>query len=198
MRLDHIAIAAETLEDGVAWTEDRLGVSLLPGGQHARFGTHNRLLGLADGLYLEVIAVDPDATSDGPRWFDLDNFSGPPRLANWICEPNDFDAALAHGMRSVPMQRGDLRWDMGAPIDGSLPMGGGFPTLLQWHTETPPGRSLPSSGCELLEFCVRHPQADQIAAELAGRLVDDRVRFETADAVTLSATLRTPNGVVTL
>ena len=144
MRLDHLAIAAETLDEGVAWAEERLGVQFLNGGKHARFGTHNRLLGLESGLYLEVIAVDPDAISEGRRWFGLDDFRGPPRLTNWICEPEDFEGFLRHGMRSVPMARGDLRWDMGAPIDGSLPLGGGFPTVLRWHTDHPPGRALPA------------------------------------------------------
>ncbi|MFT5968132.1 MAG: hypothetical protein ACI9ND_002050, partial [Yoonia sp.] len=88
-QFDHIAIGCTTLADGVAWVEDQLGVSLLPGGKHAHFGTHNRLLGLGD-LYLEVIAKDPDAAlTDRPTWFDLDNFSGPPRLANWICRSDD-------------------------------------------------------------------------------------------------------------
>ena len=91
MRLDHLAIAAETLEEGVAWAQERLGVSFMAGGKHERFGTHNQLLGLADGLYLEVIAVDPDAICEGPRWFALDDFKGPPRLANWICEASNID-----------------------------------------------------------------------------------------------------------
>ncbi|WP_375282180.1 VOC family protein [Pseudooctadecabacter sp.] len=198
MRLDHLAIAAETLEEGVAWAEGKLGVTFLPGGKHARFGTHNRLLGLKDGLYLEVIAVDPDATSHGPRWFGLDRFSGPPRLANWICEPADFDAWLRHGMRAVPMARGDLRWDMGAPEDGSLPMGGGFPTVLRWHTDTPPGQSLPASGCALQRLTIRHPQAEGLASELAPALSDPRVVFEPAATVSLSAMMQTPLGVVTL
>ena len=82
MRLDHLAIGAQTLQEGVAWAEAKLGVSFQAGGTHARFATHNRLLGVADGLYLEVIAADPDATCEGPRWFGLDTFSGPPRLVN--------------------------------------------------------------------------------------------------------------------
>ncbi|SLN39639.1 VOC family protein [Pseudooctadecabacter jejudonensis] len=198
MRLDHLAIAAETLDEGVAWAEDRLGVSMRPGGQHLHFGTHNRLLGVSDGIYLEVIAVDPTVTPDRPRWFGLDAFSGPPRLANWICEPDDFDDWLRHGMEAVPMARGDLRWDMGAPPDGTLPMEGGFPTVLRWHTDTPPGQSLPPSGCTLERLTVRHPQADALRAEVAQALSDARVVFETAAEVSLSADMQTPRGRVTL
>ena len=197
MRLDHLAIAAETLEDGVAWAEARFGVPFLPGGTHERFGTHNRLLGLEDDLYLEVIAVDPQATSEGPRWFDLDNFTGPPRLTNWICEPTDFEAALRHGMRSVPMARGDLRWDMGAPADGSLPLGGAYPTVLRWHTDTPPGRALPSSGVRLIRLQISHPQAAEVEAQIGAALNDTRIQF-LEGPLGLSATFDTPRGEVTL
>jgi hypothetical protein len=83
MRLDHLAVAAENLGEGRALVEEALGLALQPGGQHAHFGTHNLLMGLADGLYLEVIAVDPEAPAPGyPRWFDLDRFHGAPRLAD--------------------------------------------------------------------------------------------------------------------
>jgi hypothetical protein len=198
LRLDHLAIAAETLEDGVAWAEDRLGVSFLAGGKHARYATHNRLLGLADGLYLEVIAADPNASCDGARWFGLDKFSGPPRLVNWICEPDDFHEFMVYGMRKVSMERGDLRWDMGVPEDGSLPLGGGFPTILHWHTDRPPGRSLAPSGCALQTLTIAHPQADVIKNALSSKLMDPRVRFVVAQEIQLSAAFETPRGMVTL
>lgn len=39
-----------------------------------QFGTHNRCLGMEDGIYLEVIAVDPEAPPPSrPRWFGLDD-----------------------------------------------------------------------------------------------------------------------------
>lgn len=37
--LDHLVIAARNLEEGRAWLEGRLGVSMQPGGEHASFGT---------------------------------------------------------------------------------------------------------------------------------------------------------------
>ncbi len=41
--LDHIVIGAASLEAGVAWVEQRLGVKPVPGGQHVAMGTHNAL-----------------------------------------------------------------------------------------------------------------------------------------------------------
>ncbi len=160
LKLDHLAVAAQTLADGVAWVEQILGVTMQPGGQHVRYGTHNKLLGLGD-IYLEVIAPDPDAAPfDGPRWFGLDQFSGPPRLANWICQTDSFDETMAITGPPVDLARGDLRWQLTVPEDGSLPFGGAFPTLIRWaEGTTHPATRLPDSGCRLRRFEVSHPDA---------------------------------------
>lgn len=194
-QLDHLAVAAETLDEGVAWVEGQLGVHLLPGGQHAYYGTHNRLLGLAPGLYLEVIAKDPSAAPTGrPTWFGLDDFTGPPRLANWLCRTDDLEAYSDIAGPAVPLSRGDLRWEITVPEDGSLPMQGGFPTLLRWaEGVTPPGLALPDSGCRLVELTVTHPKA----AWLAQRFELDTVRFKPGD-IALRAEIATPGGAVVL
>lgn len=76
MKLDHLAVSARALDEGVAHVEAALGVRLAGGGKHPYMATHNRLLGLGD-IYLEVIAPDPEAQAPNwPRWFDLDNFWG--------------------------------------------------------------------------------------------------------------------------
>ena len=54
-------VAGETLAEAAAHVEKALGVALSPGGVHVEMGTHNRLLSLGPGLYLEAIAVNPDA-----------------------------------------------------------------------------------------------------------------------------------------
>nr|MCW1954693.1 VOC family protein [Roseobacter sp.] len=112
---DHLVIAAQELEAGVAWAQERLGVALQAGGQHARYGTHNALLGLAEGLYLEVIAIDPEAAPPaGARWFGLDAFSGAPRLVTWVCRVKGLAARrLPQGFGGVVgLTRGALSWDM--------------------------------------------------------------------------------------
>ena len=67
--LDHLVIGAATLAEGVAWLEDRLGVTVPAGGKHPLMGTHNRLMQLGHGTFLEIIAIDPDAASPGRRRF---------------------------------------------------------------------------------------------------------------------------------
>ena len=197
LTLDHLAVGAETLEDGVAWVEERLRVRLLPGGQHAHYGTHNRLLGLAPGLYLEVITKDPDAPPTGrATWFDLDNFTGPPRLANWLCRTDDLESFVDIVGPAVSLSRGTLHWETTVPDDGSLPMGGGHPTLLRWGKgTTPPGLSIPDSGCTLRRLTVTHPQADWLRAHVP--LNTDLVAFE-AGTVALTADIATPRGHRTL
>ena len=195
--LDHIAVAAATLEEGVAHVEAALGVALAGGGNHPHMSTHNRLLGLGPSDYLEVIAVDPDAPQVAhPRWFRLDEFSGAPRLSNWICRVPDLAAALAMAPkaagRAVDLARGDFRWRMGVPDDGRLPFDDSYPALIEWRGGLKPQDRLPDSGCRLARLEVAHPQAAEIAALLP--LKDPRLVFVIGQRA-LRATFSTPNGI---
>ena len=201
MRLDHLAVAAETLEAGRALVEERLGLRLQTGGKHAHFGTHNLLLGLEDGLYLEVIAVDPEAPAPGyPRWFDLDRFSGLARLQTWICAVDDLDAAVVQYPRAgapVALARGDLRWRMAVPEDGVLPWDNRFPALIEWQGAAHPVARLEASGARLERLVVCHPEAAALGAALGPVLRDARVVFEPG-ASSLRAEIATSGGLKVL
>lgn len=181
--LDHLAVAGETLEEARSAVESALGVPLQPGGAHDVFYTHNMLLGLEDGLYLEAIAINPDApVPQRARWFDLDRFTGAPRLTNWICRADDLDAALNKspaGMGDpVQLQRGDLRWRMAVPEDGILPFDGIAPALIQWQTSQHPARLLSTTGVRLKRLTIRHPEADALRNAMERVFSDDRVAYE--------------------
>lgn len=198
LALDHLAVTAETLDDGVATVEAALGVALAGGGAHPYMSTHNRLLGLGD-IYLEVIAPDPAAPPPPhPRWFDMDNFHGAPRLTNWIARCDDLDRELALGPPGigapVALTRGDLAWRMGVPADGRLPFDGAFPALIQWQGAAHPATRLPDAGVRLRRLTIRHPRAEDLAAALAGRLHDDRIALETGPEKAMLAVLATPHG----
>lgn len=191
LELDHLAVAARTLEEGWAYVEGALGITLQPGGQHERYGTHNLLAGLDDGLYLEVIAIDPKAPDPAdPRWFRLDEFDGAPCLHNWICRTPDIgiDLPLMPDGAGLPvdLKRGDLRWQMAVPADGRLPYDDTCPALIEWQGRHP-ASSLTPTGARLRQLVVKHPQARDLAVQMAPLLQDTRVVFEEADAPSLSA-----------
>lgn len=193
--LDHLAVTAADLASGIAHTEAALGMSLGPGGHHADMGTHNRLLSLGQDVYLEVIAIDPNAPAPAhKRWFDLDAGRAAPALSHWICRTPDMDAALAKAPpgTGTPMHlaRAHLRWQMAVPESGRLPFDDTHPALIAWHSAPP---ILPDSGARLKRLTITHPQADLLRAVVT--LNDPRVIYETGPAKALVAEIATPHGL---
>ena len=200
LALDHLALSARTLAEGVDWVETALGVSLAGGGQHPHMATHNRLLGLGD-LYLEVIAIDPAAPPPAwPRWFDLDQFSGPPRLTNWVARTSDLTAALTSAPPGtgtpVALSRGSYRWQMAVPASGKLPFDGCYPALIQWDPPHHPTQSLPEAHIRLTRLEIAHPRFTALRAALT--LTDPRLHIVPGPAKALRATFATPHGSRTL
>lgn len=196
--LDHLAVSGTDRDTARAHIEEALGLPMQTGGEHARFGTHNHLMGLERGLYLEAISIDPIAPQpDRPRWFDLDDFSGKPRLTNWICAVPDMTHALSQWPDAgdpISLERGDLRWQMAVPQSGKLPFSGTFPPLISWSGTLHPAQMLGSSGASLKQLTIHHPEATDLA-DLLGVIAGASVRFETAQASSLSAEFDTPHGV---
>lgn len=196
LKLDHLAVSAGTLEEGVANVEAALGLALSAGGKHVHMSTHNRLLGLGD-IYLEVIAIDPEALAPAwPRWFDLDNFTGAPRLTNWICACDDLAAALRQAPEGTgepaDLARGDFRWRMAVPNTGKLPFGGGFPALIEWQGPHPADR-LPDQGARLRRLEICNPEAEAMREML--QIADPRVAILQGPDVSLRAEIDTPHGL---
>ncbi|MBY4893182.1 VOC family protein [Rhodobacteraceae bacterium N5(2021)] len=203
LTLDHIAVSAEALGPGTADVEAALGQPLLPGGVHPDMGTHNRLLSFGPDEYFELIAIDPDAPGpDQPRWFNLDEFSGPTRVTNWICRCPDIEAAIAVAPDGIgvpwQLQRADLRWTMAVPRDGKLPFGGLFPALIQWHGDAHPAPRLKDTGVRLAALRLFSPEADALQAALNPLLRDARVTVIAGQAPRIEAVLSTPIGEVIL
>jgi Glyoxalase-like domain len=197
LAMDHLAVSARSLSEGVAAVEAALGVALSGGGQHPHMATHNRLLGLGD-LYLEVIAIDPDAPDPAwPRWFDLDRFSGPPRLTNWVVRTDDLAATLAAAPPGtgtpVSLSRGPYRWQMAVPATGKLPFDGAFPALIQWEPPHHPATALSEAHIRLTRFEIAHPDAAALAAALPP-LNDPRIHIVQGGVKALRATFSTPHG----
>jgi hypothetical protein len=207
--LDHLVVAAADLDAGAAWLEAHLGVPLAPGGRHAAMGTHNRLLKLGPRLYLELIAIDPEAPAPGrPRWFGLDDaalkekIAERPRLIHWVARCDDIAAAAAACPEPpgdiLDLARGDFRWRIAVPVDGRLPGDGLIPSLIQWRSPAHPADKLPDRGCGLMKLEGFHPEPKRIHASLSALGLDKALALFPAEAEEmpgLAAYLRTPSGL---
>lgn len=175
--LDHLVVGAASLDQGIAWIRDMLGVEIPRGGEHVRMGTHNCLMQIGSGAYLEVIAINPAAPfSDRPRWFGLDNptvraaLEQEPSLLTWVVNTCDISASLQQTEFSFgnveAMSRNDLKWLITIPTDGNPPEGGVIPMLIQWQNCIHPADSMTESGCSLEKLEIYHAQPEAIAAVL--------------------------------
>lgn len=202
LELDHLVVTGPTLAEAVARVEAALGVVLEPGGRHAHMATHNRLLALGPGVYLEVIAPEPATEAprpDWPRWFRLDERGGV-GLTNWVARSGNLDAALAGAPagagQATELVRGALSWRMGVPADGRLPHDDCYPGLIQWLGTTRPTDLLPESGCRLKRLRVIHPEAAELLLLLP--VADARLVIERGDTPALVAEIATPQGLCIL
>jgi hypothetical protein len=173
--IDHLVIGTNDLASGTDWTESRLGAACDGGGAHPLMGTHNRLMRLAGGPYLEVIAIDPDASSPGrPRWFTLDRektksrFATGPGALCWVAAVSDIETAVRQcgydcGQINT-VTRGDLQWRLTIPDDGSLPAGGVLPSLIEWPEGMHPVASLAETDIHLDTIHLTHPDPAHIEA----------------------------------
>jgi hypothetical protein len=210
--LDHITVAAHTLQQGVAHVQAILGIDMPYGGAHPRMGTHNHLLRLGDTLFLEVIAIDPTMPPPPrPRWFQLDDpalqaeLRTAPRLLTWVVRTSHIAETFLACSRPLgaiePMERGDLRWLLTFPHDGTLVDGGMMPSLIQWPQGAHPASRMRDLGCTLERLEAMHPDPASYRRDLASIGADRHLEVLPAAPGSrphLLAHIRTPGGVRTL
>src|SRR5262252_2609059 len=203
--LDHLVVACKDLDQGTAWLIDRLGVEPQPGGKHPLMGTHNRLLRVGAGCYLELIAIDPDAPAPArPRWFSLDapemqaRLAEGPELVTWAVRTDKIVEAVTR----VPelgqvhaVTRGAYAWRITIPEDGSLQFGGLLPTVIQWDSDAHPAAALEPRGFELQELTLAHPMSAGLVTMFRALRISGPVELK-AGPKELAALLRTPKGLV--
>lgn len=225
--LDHMVVGTNSLDEGAAWLAQRLGVETQPGGKHVGVGTHNRLLRLGGGTYLELIAPDP--SQPAPTYVDEQGKTRPlplpfglgdpkikallaerPRVLHYVVRTSDIEGA----QKSVdydcgvirPMRRGDLNWRLTLLRD-SMP-------LLRGENVEHAGPAFvlptlidwgntPNPGNTLESRGVSFQSLtirapSRYLVRLAGLARDPRIRLVESPEAHLGIELMTPNGYVVL
>ncbi|MDP1532571.1 MAG: VOC family protein [Rubrivivax sp.] len=147
LRLDHIVIAvgdlAQTCTDFRA-----LGFTVLAGGEHAGRPSHNALVVLADGAYLELIAWRAPAPQE--RWY-RDHAAHGDGLVDFALLPHDTGAVLA-----AARQRGLA--SLSGPFDGRRLRPDG--EQLKWQTARHDTPDLPFLCGDITPRSLRVPEGD--------------------------------------
>jgi hypothetical protein len=203
--LDHLIWVTPDLEAGIDDIESRLGVRAVHGGSHPSRGTHNALLRLGDGVYLEILAPDPGQVAPAkPRWLGVDQV-GPPRLTTWAIKCDDVagavkNAAIAGTRLGAAIAGGrvaeggtKLEWTVSDP--DVVVAGGVVPFLIDWGRTPHPSRRAPA-GARLVALVAEHPDAASVHAQIAALGVALSTRV--GDAPALIATIVTSRGEIEL
>lgn len=200
--IDHVGIAAPDLDAAIALVAKRTGVTPIQGGSHPGQGTHNALMSLGNGTYLELIAPMPGAKLSGAD-ADLAKLTAPTPMF-FAVHSSDIAATRAllrdRGFRPTELQPGSrerpdgvtLHWQTfgvtGPGLDAA-------PFFIEWGRDTPHPSTTSPTGCRLLhlELIDRDVSADARLLQTLG--LDVSVR--SGESAGLRVTLRCPNGDVT-
>lgn len=201
--LDHLLWEERSLREGERRFADLTGVAPAYGGPHADGETHNSLLSLGRGRYLELIAPLPGHPGTGGLLEHAPEDAAP-GLFTFAVKAADLDllerSAGASGL-GVTRQRGGrttpngetLTWET-ATVKGH-DLGPFVPFFIRWGRVVHPSETAPQ-GCELLEFSVGHPRHRELAELYAALGVN--VSVFGAEQPRLRGTLRTPKGELVL
>lgn len=206
-KIDHLVYAVKNLDKAVEFLGTRLGVNPIPGGYHQKFGTKNALIRLNEGIYLEILAIDPKNTEAvRPRWMGVD-FLTQDRLTRWAIRSNELVrdgqiledystglGTLTNGLRKTPDGK-LLQWQLLVPL--ASPEVEIVPFSIDWsQSETHPYEQLPHMDCKLIQLSFTHPQPEVIS-NIFERL-GIQFSIERGDAAALTGTISGPKGSVEL
>lgn len=182
LKLDHLTVIAPTLAEGVQHVRACLDLDVPFGQRHAYMGTYNHLLQLGDTVYLEIVALDPEAKRPArSRWFGLDDQSTVRsdwdegrRLRGWVASTDAIDAVMA-GREDIFGDKVSLpsinpSFDFTIPGDGSLPLDGAAPSLIDRRGKLRSMATIADLGARLRSFDLEHP--DPVSVETLYRTLN--------------------------
>lgn len=208
MALDHVTLGARSLDEGAAYIHATLGVDIPPGGKHPDMATHNRIMRVGDGVFLELLAIDKEAPPLArTRWFAMDDpgqaarLAQRPRPVGWVVSTSNLDAVLAAASvdlgRVLRMSRGERSWRLTVPDDGRMPFGGLVPAVIQWSEGPHPSTGMSFLGPSLERVVLRHPEADKLRVVLDSLGVSHMASVEQDDqGPSMAFVFKLPDGTL--
>jgi hypothetical protein len=207
LNLDHISIIAPSLAEGVSHVRTCLDLDVPFGQRHAYMGTYNHLLQLGGMVYLEIVALDPEADAPSrPRWFGLDDqkkvrsdWDEGRRLRGWVARTDAIDTIIA-GHRGIFGEKVSLpavnpSFDFAIPDDGSLPLDGAAPSIIDRRGKLRSMATIADPGARLRSFTLEHPDPAAMEAFYRAITVDRPPAIGRGPRLRYRAQIETPTGL---
>jgi glyoxalase-like protein len=199
-QIDHILLGIDDLDRGAKAFEEATGVKPVYGGKHPR-GTHNALVSLGDGTYVEIIAVQKGATP--PE--DFAELAQLHTLApiGWAVSSKDSADLLsrlqaagmvvtdpAPGSRITPAGK-TLSWQTFNLKDNFEEA----PFFIVWSAQTAHPSTTSPGGCKLQQWRIAGPHRNNL--EQLRRTLELRIDVADAKVPAMQLALSCPKGTVT-
>ena len=198
-QIDHILLGIDDLDRGMKAFEQSTGLKPVYGGKHPG-GTHNALVSLGDGTYLEILALQKGVTDAG-------EFAGLEQLKTltpigWAVSSRDSvqlrERLSAAGMAVTEPEPGSRTTATGSTLSWqSFGLKENFeeaPFFIVWSAQTPHPSTTSPSGCKLQQWQIASPRVDKL--EQLRRTLELRVDVAEAKATSLRLSLSCPKGAV--
>ncbi len=204
--LDHLVYAVPDLDLALDWFEAHTGLRPAIGGRHPHQGTHNAVINLGDGAYLEIVAADPQNTNvPPPRWMGID-FISTPTMVRWSLKSDDLSAqasalqkinpalsTIHTGQRQTPAGE-HLQWQMTLPQ--STPAVEILPFFLDWSASDFHPTDRMEAAYQILHLELFHPKP--AAMEAALKQLGVTTTVSQAEQPGFLVRLQTPKGELVL
>lgn len=206
LKLDHLTVIAPSLSEGVSHVRECLDLDVPFGTRHEYMGTHNHRLQLGEGVYLEIVALDPEGLLPGrARWFGLDaqqqvraDWEDGRRLRGFVASTTDIETVVSrHGdvfgeVVALPFARPEFAFSI--PEDGTLPLDGAVPSLIDHKDEPTSMADIPDMGAQLQTLTLMHPQPDTLVALYRELALDRSPEIVRGPQTRYRADIMTPSG----
>jgi hypothetical protein len=198
--LDHLLLGVPDLDTGIDWVQEKTHVRAIEGGSHPGAGTRNALLSMGNRQYIEIISIDTKQTSTS-QTAELIRGLRAPQLITWAAATTNI-VSLRHlaieadfafegpinGSRVKP-DGGILRWKT---VKILTDCGDAIPFFIEWDAGTEHPSADSPSGCRLVAFEIRHPEAVRVRETL--RMLGITATVRPGEKLQFEAVVDTPAG----
>lgn len=195
--IDHIILAINNLENGIAQFKGRTGIAPGFGGVHPDSFTHNALVALDGETYIEIMAPRPDAQNAGEDFKKFETLTP----IGWAVRTRNIEKTKAK-LKSAGFVTTATRPGSRAKPDGSLlkwstfriESQDEFPFFIQWGDSTIHPSATSPKGCMFRSLQVTTPHPDSWSPLIDRLALDVQVTEGTKSSLELS--IATPKGLV--